>query len=214
MRNQIIEIIEETLTSREEFFTREQEIQIYLAYHLNQRNIFDNVYLEYHIPSNILSNYPWKDSNNIYIDIVVFVGGRYYPIEIKYKTVSQAVSLKVFGTPSPVILGHHGAQNIGCYDFWKDIKRLELFEENFENVEQGIMLFVTNDPSYLQPPRNNEVGYAQFSIEEYREIEIGTILDWNGALSISVNRPPITLKRDYSLKWNELNLTQHKYLLL
>jgi hypothetical protein len=214
MRNQIIGIIKEALEKRKDFFTREQEIQIYLSDYLNRKNLFDTVYLEYHIPSNFLVNYPWKDSNNIYIDIVIVSGNKYYPVEIKYKTISQTVPLKLFGNPSTVVLGHHGAQNIGCYDFWKDIKRLELFEENFENVEQGIMLFVTNDSSYLQPPRNNEVGYAQFSIEESREIESGTNLDWNGALSISVNRPPISLNRDYSLKWNELNLTQHKYLLL
>jgi hypothetical protein len=181
---------------------------------LNGKNLFDNVYLEYHIPSNSIVNYPWKDSNNIYIDIVIVSGNKYYPVEIKYKTISQTVPLKLFGTPSLVILSHHGAQNIGCYDFWKDIKRLELFEENFENVEQGIMLFVTNDSSYLQPPRNNEVGYAQFSIEESREIESGTNLDWNGALSISVNRPPITIKHSYLLKWKDLTLKQHKYLLI
>ena len=159
-------------------------------------------------------NYPWKDSNNIYIDIVIVSGNNYYPVEIKYKTISQTVPLKLFGTPSPVTLGHHGAQNIGCYDFWKDIKRLELFEEKFENVEQGIMLFVTNDSSYLQPPRNNEVGYAQFSINQNRIVESGQTLDWNGALSISVNRPPIHLVNSYFLKWSEMKLKQHKYLLL
>ena len=214
MRNQIIAIVNEALESREEFFTREQEIQIYLANHLNRQNIFENVYLEYHIPSNALSHYPWKDSNNIYIDIVVYVYGRYYPIEIKYKTVSQSLPLNLFGTPSPVVLGHHGAQNIGCYDFWKDIKRLELFEEKFESVGQGIMLFVTNDESYPLKPRNDEVGYAQFSIHENRTVESGQTLDWNGALTISVNRPPITLKNSYNINWKELNLEQHKYLLL
>ncbi len=214
MRNQIISILEEALKSREEFFTREQEIQIYLANHLNLKNIFENVYLEYHIPSNSLLNYPWKDSNNIYIDIVVFVNGKYYPIEIKYKTISQTVPLKLFGTQSRVVLGHHGAQNIGCYDFWKDIKRLELFESNFENVEQGIMIFITNDESYLQPPRNNEVGYAQFSINENRTLDSGRTLDWNGALSISVNRPPISLRNRYFLNWTEMKLKQHKFLLL
>ena len=71
MRNQIMAIIKEALESRQEFFTREQEIQIYLADYLNRKNLFDNVYLEYHIPSNSLVNYPWKDSNNIYIDIVM-----------------------------------------------------------------------------------------------------------------------------------------------
>lgn len=214
MRNKIVEIIEVALSSCEYFFTREQEIQIYLANKLNQKNIFDNVYLEYHIPSNVLTNYPWKDSNNIYIDIVVFAEGKYYPIEIKFKTISQTLPFNLFGTPSPIVLGHHGAQNIGCYDFWKDIKRLELFEEKFESVGQGIMLFVTNDESYLKIPRNNEVGYAQFSIHEYRIVESGQILDWNGALTISVNRPPITLNNSYILNWRKLNLKQHKYLLL
>lgn len=214
MRNNIIGVIKEALENREEFFTREQEIQIYLADYLNRKNLFDNVFLEYYIPSNSIENYPWIDSNNIYIDIVILSGNIYYPIEIKYKTISQTVPLKLFGTTSPVILGHHGAQNIGCYDFWKDIKRLELFQDNFENVEQGIMLFVTNDSSYLKPPRNNKVGYAQFSIEDNRELEKGYTLDWNGALSISANRPPINIKRAYSLKWNELKLKQHKYLLI
>ena len=214
MRNQIIGIIKDALANREEFFTREQEIQIYLADYLNRKNLFDKVYLEYHIPSNSLVNYPWKDSNNIYIDIVVFTEGKYYPIEIKFKTISQTLPFNLFGTPSPIVLGHHGAQNIGCYDFWKDIKRLELFEEKFESVGQGIMLFVTNDESYLKIPRNNEVGYAQFSIHEYRIVESGQILDWNGALTISVNRPPITLNNSYILNWRKLNLKQHKYLLL
>jgi hypothetical protein len=214
MRSQIITIINDALLFREEYFTREQEVQIYLADYLNKKNLFDYVYLEYHIPSNAIENYPWKDSNNIYIDIVVFTEGKYYPIEIKYKTISQTVPLKLFGTQSLVVLGHHGAQNIGCYDFWKDIKRLELFEQTFEKVEKGIMLFITNDESYQLPPRNNEVGYAQFSINQNRIVESGQTLDWNGALSISVNRPPISLRNSYFLKWSEMKLKQHKYLLL
>jgi hypothetical protein len=84
MRNQIITIINDALLFREEYFTREQEIQIYLADYLNRKNLFDNVFLEYYIPSNSIENYPWKDSNNIYIDIVVCVEGKYFPIEIKY----------------------------------------------------------------------------------------------------------------------------------
>jgi hypothetical protein len=214
MRNIIIQLITEGLKAQTQYFTREQEIQIYLADFLNRKKVFDNVFLEYHIPSNAIENYPWKDSNNIYIDIVLFAGGKYYPVEIKYKTMSQAVPLNLFGSKEPIILGHHGAQNIGCYDFWKDIKRLELFEETFENVEKGIMLFITNDESYLQPPRNESVGYAQFTIHQNREIKRAQTLDWNGALSISVNRPSISLKNNYILKWSEMKLKQHKFLIL
>jgi hypothetical protein len=214
MRNKIIEIIEEALSNRTEFFTREQEIQIYLSDYLNQKKIFDNIFLEYHISSSCLLNYPWKDANNVYIDIVVLSKGIYYPIEIKFKTVSQQVPLNFFGTSTFTTLGHHGAQNIGCYDFWKDIRRLELIEENFNSVNKGIMLFVTNDESYLLPPRNHDVGYAQFSIEDYRIVKSGQTLNWNGALSISINRPPIKLNREYVLNWKKLTLHQHSYLLL
>jgi hypothetical protein len=84
MRNQIIRIIKEALANREEFFTREQEIKIYLSDYLNRKNLFDNVYLEYHIPSNSLVNYQWEDSNNI--NIVVQAEEKYYPMEVKFKT--------------------------------------------------------------------------------------------------------------------------------
>jgi hypothetical protein len=43
MRNQIIGIIKVALENRKAFFTREQEIQIYLADYLNRNNLFDNV---------------------------------------------------------------------------------------------------------------------------------------------------------------------------
>lgn len=214
MRDLIIQAITEALESRTEFFTREQEVQIYLANYLNGKELFESIHIESHVPSNNLVNYPWKDANNIYIDIVVCAEGMYYPIEIKFKTVSQVIPLKMFGTETSIILGHHGAQNIGCYDFWKDIKRMELMEVSYLHVERGIMLFVTNDGSYRLRPRNNNVGYAQFSIHENRIVKSGQTLDWNGSLSISSNRPPITLKNSYFLNWSKSGLKQHEYLLL
>ena len=214
MRNEIIEMIENALLIRQDFFTREQEIQIYLANFFAESNEFDNIYLEYHLPSHLLPHYPWIDSNNIYIDIVLEKNNIFYPIEIKYKTTTQNLPINIFGSDTIVVLGHHGAQNIGCYDFWKDIKRLEIFENQFQNVEQGIMLFVTNDESYFQPPLKQTTGYAQFSIHNQRVVNEGETLSWNKLLKITSNRPPITLYNSYTLNWNDLNLDQHKYLLI
>lgn len=160
MKNEIIKLIRQALFERKPYFTREQEIQIYLAEFIKTKSDFDDVFLEYHIPSAIINNYPWTDSKKVYIDIVLVKDDLYYPIEIKFKTVSQLVPLNLFGSKYSITLGQHGAQNIGCYDFWKDIKRLELFEEKFENVSEGIMLFITNDLSYLKPPRNKKIGYV------------------------------------------------------
>jgi hypothetical protein len=111
-------------------------------------------------------------------------------------------------------LGHHGAQNIGCHDFWKDVKRLELYEFSFQKVEQGIMLFVTNDETYLQPPLNMNTGYAQFSIHENKTVVERETLDWNRALSISRNRPPIQLNKGYRISWTNMQLENHFYILL
>jgi hypothetical protein len=214
MRDTIIQLIEESLLKRKDFFMKEEEIQLYLANCLSESKKFDLIHLEYHIPFYLLGQYPWSDSKNVYIDVVIEKNNKYYPIEVKYKTTSQKLPINVFGSSNFVNLEHHGAQNIGCYDFWKDIKRLEFFENNFKNVESGIMLFITNDNSYLKSPQNKDVGYAQFSIEENRSVKSGEVLDWNGALSISVNRPPIVLNHSYTLNWKNLNLDQHKYLII
>lgn len=214
MRNEIIDLIEEALKSRNEYFMNEQEVQIYLANYLYKTNNFQDVFLEYYIPINEIKPYPWKKNKKIYIDIVVYTFDKYYPIEIKYKTKTQEVPLKLFGSRINLSLGQQGAQNIGCYDFWKDIKRLEILEEKFPEVEKGIMLFITNDETYLLRPRNKTVGYAQFALNEDKTVYSGEKLDWNGSLSISDNRPPIKLKHNYTLKWKDLKLDQHKYLLV
>jgi len=127
-------MIENALMDRQRYFIREHEIQIYLANFFAESKEFNNIFLEYHLPSHLLPHYPWVDSNNIYIDIVLEKNNIFYPIEIKYKTTTQNLPINIFGSDSIVVLGHHGAQNIGCYDFWKDIKRLEIFENQFQNV--------------------------------------------------------------------------------
>ncbi len=214
MRHQIIKMIEHHMLNRATYFTREQDIQIFLANVFEASHAFDQVFVEYHIPAGLIPNYPWTDSNNIYIDIVLLKDGRYYPIEIKYKTKSQAIPHQIFGDNQQVILGHHGAQNIGCYDFWKDIKRLELYESSFQSAEQGIMLFVSNDETYRSPPLNLNTGYAQFSIHEHKSVAPNEILDWNRPLAISKIRPPIQLDRGYRVSWSPMQLKNHFYILL
>lgn len=214
MRQQIIKMIEHHMLKRTTYFTREQDIQIFLANVFEASPAFDQVFVEYHIPAGLIPIYPWTDANNIYIDIVLLKDGCYYPIEIKYKTKSQAIPHQIFGGNQQVALGHHGAQNIGCYDFWKDIKRLELYESSFQNVEQGIMLFVSNDETYRSPPLNLNAGYAQFSIHEHKSVAPNEILDWNRPLTISKNRPPIQLTKAYLISSKQMQLNEHYFILL
>jgi hypothetical protein len=207
-------MIEQEMLNRTFYFTREQDIQIALAHMFESSRAFDRVIVEQHIPAGMIPNYPWTDANNIYIDLVIQRDGFYYPIEIKFKTKSQQIPLSVLGNDELITLGHHGAQNIGCYDFWKDVKRLELYDASFPRVQQGIMLFVTNDETYLQPPLNMNAGYAQFSIHEGKAAAQHETLDWNAPLNIALNRPPIQLNRGYHLSWRPLQLQNHFFVLL
>jgi hypothetical protein len=216
MRNQILQQIITALGLRNTFFLRELDIQIYLTNYfknlnLNDNLFYDNVFVEYHIPSNLIPNYPWGE--NIYIDIVLEKDGLYYPIEIKFKTQRQQLPLLVFGNNINVTLEYHGAKNIGCYDFWKDVKRIELFEQTFNNVKRGVVLFVSNDITYQNAPGNPNVGYAQFSIHQGRVIPINSALNWNGNLAVANGRPPITTNYAYSINWSPLVLPNHHYIL-
>ncbi len=213
MRQQILNQIVYALGQRNDFFIREQDIQLYLANHFINSHLFDNVFIEYHVPNNLIVNYPWPDSNNIYIDIVLEKNGRFYPVEIKYKTVAQVIPSMVFGQNANVILGHHGAQNIGCYDFWKDIKRIEIFEQTFQYVERGVVLFVSNDLTYQNATLNPNVGYTKFSIHHGRVIPVNSILNWNGNLAVANGRPKLITNYAYIINWKPMLIPQHHFIL-
>ena len=220
MRQQIVQQIKKALEQRNGFFIREEDIQLYLANYLINTKLFDRVYIEYHIPSDLIGKYPWKDKKNIYVDIVVKYEDHFYPIEIKYKTVTQEVPDSfVFGEKAKtVLLGQHGAQNIGCYDFWKDVKRVELFDETFSKCERGIVLFVSNDETYRKEPLNSVAGYANFSIHEGRSIPANSTLDWNKRdgedLAVAKVRPPLTITYEYVINWTPMQIDKHYYILV
>ncbi|QHV96563.1 hypothetical protein [Spirosoma endbachense] len=213
MRQTILDQIATALANCKKHFIREQDIQFYLYTYFLQSGNYDNVFYEYHVPSELMPPYLWNDVHNIYIDIVLEKNNEFYPIEIKYKTTKEKLSHLVFGQNVNVLLGHHGAQNIGCYDFWKDIKRIEYFEEVFHFVKRGIVIFASNDPSYMKPPRNTTIGYAPFSIHQGRNVAAGTQLNWNGAGSTANGRPGFTVNHDYTISWIKLPFQHHYYIL-
>lgn len=212
MREKILEQITLAIEQRREYFLREKDIQLYLANHFNNSKLFDKVFMEYHVPSKLIKEYPWKDKNKIYIDIVLSKDKEYYPIEIKYKTRKQLLTYNVFGQKNNnVFLGHHGAKNIGCYDFWKDIVRIELFERTFPAVRRGVVLFVSNDITYQKEARNLKVGYANFSAYNGRIIPANEILKWNGKGEVAKGRPNIPTFYSYSINWKPMLIKEHYY---
>ena len=218
MRQTLINHINLFLTNHDGFFHSEEEIQILLAKYLLNRGVYDEIFVEYYVSKHLIPNYPWNNDKKISVDLVVRIANDYIPIEIKYKTKRQIFPHHVFGSLTNVELADQGAQNDGCYSFWKDIKRIEILKQTFNLNNAGLVLFVTNDLSYLRQPRA-DVQYGPFSIHLGRNVFQDSFLNWDASIKeIKAERaekfPGLTISNDYLIDWQDLNIENHKYILL
>jgi len=153
------------LSSKKELLYNERDFQVQLAMYLSAYNEYDKVDLEYYVPQAIFGGkYLWE--NELKIDIVVSKDGIFCPIELKYKTkaVKNEPEMIRFGKQlnnfdvdlsNVRILKNQSAQDLGMYDFWKDVRRIELLKEYFQTVKNGLCVFLTNDKQYLNNPKKS-----------------------------------------------------------
>ena len=203
----------EVFLNQEQFFCNECHLQMELAAYLRQsKNNYCNVHLEYFVPGTEVqkqineSLVPSKTTDkpqNLYIDIVVEKNGEFLPIELKYKTVPLSENIARFGEtiPNVDVLKNHGARDLGAYDFWRDVNRIECLMKRFCNVKNGIALFLTNDQGYwnLPNPATNP-NYANFSIKE-KEGKHCKEKTWQGNTAMSASRPSFKVGKEYKLEW-------------
>lgn len=197
--------IDTFLKSNNELFFNERDFQMHLALWLkNSVHTYDDVDVEYYIPYKILDNYIWK--NELRLDIVVKKDGEYIPVELKYKTKSVSKKLLRFdeeikdseGKDSFQVMKNQGAQDLGMYDFWKDVRRIELVRNHFERVKGGLAVFVTNDSTYLKAPKSTSNNYL-FSMEEGVHAKRK---HWQNPDSASAHlHPDFTLEKEYEIRW-------------
>ena len=76
------------------------------------------------------------------------------------------------------------------------------------------MLFVSNDFTYQNAPLNQNVGYAQFSIHNGKNIPANTFLNWNGNLAVANGRPSLTTIHPYMISWTPMQIEEHHYILI
>ena len=185
----------------------EFDFQMQLAIFLRMTQKYDDIESEYFMPTkntNILKGYDWD--SNMRIDIVVRRGDEYVPIELKYVTKKVIRDYMRFGilVKGMEILKNQAAQDIRRYDFWKDVRRIELIKRIFPTVRNGLAVFLTNDPSYLKDPKVDSVC-APFSMSGNREIGRGK-MDWQGSPATAKNHKPFQLDGFYRLEWNKTNI--------
>ena len=149
------------LESNEELLFNERDFQMHLATWLrNSTNRYDDVDVEYYVPCQELDNYVWD--SELRLDIVVKKDSEYCPVELKYKTRKVERKISRFDEElagNVVVMKNQGAQDLGMYDFWKDVRRVELVRNRFERVKGGLAVFVTNDGFYIKGSKESSNNY-------------------------------------------------------
>lgn len=209
------------------FFNSECDMQVRLARYLQEKNHFSEVLPEYKVPLKELAYrliplygmtiqdfnpnnkqyspfYPWK--NNISVDLVVKNNeGEFALIEIKYATKSIKGG-EIFGVDvmeDTSLIKSHDAYDIIMYNFWKDVRRIEVISKAFEKVIGGFAIMLTNN--CLWNPSNSQNGYKDFEIFDSRKIYGKTNLNWGGSIcnNITENHPSFLIEGNYECFWRD-----------
>lgn len=204
-----IELYLKSLGNSSTTINNELHLQMLLAKYLESKGY--KLLYEYHVPTGLLNGYyPWRNrfgnSQEMYIDIVVYDEHEFVPIEIKYKTRRLNTATTIFNqlVNNVDFLCDQGAQDLGRYGFWKDIYRLELVRNTFAAVRNGIALFVTNDPAYINNTNDPHVNYYDFHMKDGRTKVTGRLAWQDKKSKIAKGNPDFTLAGTYDIQWTPI----------
>ena len=184
-----------------EVLYNERDFQMHLAMYLREVGHYDDVDLEYYVPNSLLDGYKDLWDSELRLDLLVRKGREYCPVELKYKTKKIETSLKRFGeqVDNVIVVKNQGAQDLGMYDFWKDVKRVEMVKERFSSVKSGLSVFLTNDVAYMKPSRTTS-NNREFCMCEGLN---SRSKHWQRETSITHARKGFALSNEYYIKWSE-----------
>ena len=187
------------LDNNKKLFFNERDLQMHLATYLWLTGHYDNVDVEYYVPFSELKNYIWN--NELRIDVLLRKGDEFFPIELKYKTKSVKKRIPRFGeqvSSDVEVMKNQGAQDLGKYDFWKDVRRIEIVRKRFKAIKNGLAIFMTNDPSYLKSGRDTSNHFKLSMVEGTHKRE----KQWLDKDSYCNKKyPDFVVEKDYSIHW-------------
>jgi hypothetical protein len=139
-------------------------------------------------------------SKRLHVDIWIEQDGYVLAIELKYKT----RALQAHIGSEHFALRSQTAQDLGRYDFIKDIGRVENVVTDRAPQTSGYAILLTNDPSYWTQPRNTNTADARFRLHEGNTL-YGS-LEWGSGASEGTKRGRedlLQLRGAYALQWGE-----------
>ena len=132
----------------------------------------------------------------IYLDLLSRSPSAQVALELKYKTRALVTSIN----GEEFVLTNHVAQDIGRYDFFKDLSRVETFAQA-DSGRSGYAILLTNDSAYWKAPSTPAHGYAGFAMNDGRDVS-GT-LSWGDRASEGTRgrEDGIVIRGRYFLRW-------------
>jgi hypothetical protein len=185
------------LSARRNAFWSEADFQFELAQEL--LTMFPSTQIRLERPFGIVTS----RQNRYYVDIVVVEpNGASHLVELKYKTVATTIT-DING--EKIILQNHSAHDFGCYDYLKDISRIEQLKQKNNNLKNGFAIMLTNDSSYYTP----KIGAAYDMFRIYQGATKSGKLNWlptrKGTLLAYGNRHNFSLSGSYTMNWLSYN---------
>ena len=196
MTTQDLQQIIAILAKRRKAFWSEADFQFELAQEIKTMFPAAQIRLERPFPNSV--------GKRNYIDIVVELNGELFPIELKYKT--KEATITDFSGES-ILLQNHSATDFGCYDYLKDIYRLEVLK-SIANHQRGFAIMLTNDPAYHN---NTQRVSAYDGFKIYEGATRGGLLNWGlttkGLQFVCNGRGSFSLSGTYKMQLNTYNNT-------
>ena len=148
--------------------------------------------------------------------------GSYSLVEFKYKTANHTKKPEYFELLSgqSIPLKNHSAIDLGWYDSWKDISRIEKCilgrsyiagKKGVINISNGFFIMITNDKGYWEKsPENSQqaveglymnAGKHEAGIRKFREKK-----DYRGS-----RNDEITIENDYDFDYQSYRMLPGKY---
>ena len=187
MNGNLLEVINR-LSSLRPIFNMEADFQFALAWEIQKKFPDWSIRFEKKPPN-------LKD--RIFVDLWI-EGDETCAIELKYKT--RRFDIDVKGESFNLL--NQGAQDLGRYDFLKDVERLENIVSAHDNVK-GYAIILTNDSSYWKSTATETID-TKFRIHDGRVLN--GELSWRPEASSGTMRgreKPIKLTGTYKLNWKD-----------
>lgn len=173
-------------------FHSEADFQHAFAWEIHRQ--LPEAYIRLELPVQVKDHY-------LHVDVWIINYDEILAVELKYKT----RGLSILVENEQYSLKNQVAQDLGRYDFIKDIQRLEHLASEKQNYI-GYAILLTNDSAYWKKPAYNNTVDADFRLDDTRILEGSFNWGPNASFGTKKNREQtLVLQNRYPVQWEDFS---------